>query len=153
MVAKKARDYFERSEKQGSRAKARGSYMHAVGRRKTSVARVRLHKGKEQHEVNGMPIGEYFPGVEMQKIWSLPFVLTKTEGKYFVTVKVAGGGKRGQLTAFTHGVARTLSELDVENNKPIMRKNGLLTRDSRTRQRRMVGMGGKSRRQKQSPKR
>lgn len=128
-------------------------YIHAVGRRKTSVARVRLHRGKEQHEVNGMPIGQYFPGLEMQKIWNLPFVLTKTEGKYFVTVKTAGGGKRGQLTAFTHGVSRALSELDVETNKPILRKAGLLTRDSRKRQRRMVGTGGKARRAKQSPKR
>lgn len=132
--------------------KKKNDYIQAVGRRKTSTARVRLQKGKEQHEVNGMPIGQYFPGAEMQKIWSLPFVLTKTEGKYFVTVKVVGGGKRGQLTAFTHGVSRTLSELDV-THKPLLRRAGLLTRDSRTRQRRMVGMGGKSRRQKQSPKR
>lgn len=133
--------------------KTEKDYIHAVGRRKTSVARVRLHRGKEQHEVNGMPIGQYFPGLEMQKIWNLPFVLTKTEGKYFVTVKTAGGGKRGQLIAFTHGVSRALSELDVETNKPILRKAGLLTRDSRKRQRRMVGTGGKARRAKQSPKR
>jgi|SRR3989344_3536582 len=128
-------------------------YIHAVGRRKTSVARVRLHKGKEQHEVNGMPAGMYFSGEEQQKLWLTPFQLTKTEGKYYVIVKVAGGGKRSQLGAFLHGVSRALAKLDEETNKPLLRKNGLLTRDPRARQRRMVGTGGKARRAKQSPKR
>lgn len=132
--------------------KKQKDYIHTVGRRKTAVARIRLHKGKEQHQVNGVPAGLYFPGEEQQKIWSLPFALTKTEGKYFVTVKTTGGGKRGQLTAFTHGVSRALVELNAEN-KPVLRKNGLLTRDPRKRQRRMVGTGGKARRAKQSPKR
>ena len=127
-------------------------YIFSVGRRKTSVARVRLHKGKDQHTVNGQSIGQYFPGEEMQKLWSRPFTLTQTEGKYFITVKAQGGGKNGQLGATIHGTARALVKLD-ENHKPVLRKAGLLTRDPRARQRRMVGMGGKSRRAKQSPKR
>ncbi|OGY08329.1 MAG: 30S ribosomal protein S9 [Candidatus Blackburnbacteria bacterium RIFCSPHIGHO2_01_FULL_43_15b] len=133
--------------------KKQKEYIFAVGRRKTSVARVRLHKGKDQHVVNGMPIGQYFPGEQLQKLWSKPFQLTQTEGKYFVTVKTAGGGKKGQLDAATHGIARTLALLNEETFKPLMRKNGLLTRDSRTRERRKVGTGGKARRAKQSPKR
>lgn len=128
-------------------------YIFSVGRRKTSVSRVRLHKGKDQHLVNSMPIGQYFPGEQLQKLWSKPFQLTQTEGKYFVTVKTAGGGKKGQLDATIHGIARTLALLDEETFKPLMRKNGLLTRDPRARERRKVGTGGKARRAKQSPKR
>lgn len=128
-------------------------YIFAVGRRKTSVARARLHKGKEQHVVNEQPIGQYFPGEQFQKLWAKPFQLTQTEGKYYVTVRVAGGGKRGQLDATIHAASRALAKLDQDSNKPTLRKAGLLTRDSRARQRRMVGTGGKSRRAKQSPKR
>ncbi|MBI4029084.1 MAG: 30S ribosomal protein S9 [Candidatus Blackburnbacteria bacterium] len=133
--------------------KKQKEYIFAVGRRKTCVARVRLYKGKDQHTVNSMPIDQYFPGEQLQKLWSKPFQLTQTEGKYFITVKTAGGGKKGQLDATVHGLARALALLNEEAFKPLMRKNGLLTRDPRARERRKVGTGGKARRAKQSPKR
>ena len=127
-------------------------YIFAVGRRRTSVARVRLYKGKNQHLVNEKPIGQYFSGVEEQKLWNNPFILTKTEGKYYITAKVQGGGKKGQLGAVIHGTARALVKA-IEDSKLTLRQAGLLTRDSRTRERRKIGTGGKARRAKQSPKR
>src|SRR3989344_8420686 len=87
-------------------------YTYAIGRRKSSTARVRLFKGDNENLVNGQVIGKYFPGEAMKKIWSMPFDLTNTVGKYFVTVKVAGGGIRGQLVAVVTGIAKALS---VEN--------------------------------------
>lgn len=129
------------------------NYTYAVGRRRSASARVRLYKGKDQHEVNGKPIGEYFPGVIMKSKWEKPFELTDTLGKYFVTVKVVGGGKEGQLDAVVHGIARTLNELDREKYRISLKRAGLLTRDARKKERRKVGTGGKARRKKQSPKR
>ncbi|OGY08490.1 MAG: 30S ribosomal protein S9, partial [Candidatus Blackburnbacteria bacterium RIFCSPHIGHO2_01_FULL_44_64] len=125
--------------------KKENQYIFAVGRRKTSVARVRLHKGKDQHVINDLPVGQYFPGEEQRKLWTKPFELTKTEGKYFITVKVVGGGKRSQLGAVIHGIARSLVKLDEESFKQTLRKAGLLTRDPRMRERRKVGTGGKAR--------
>ncbi len=134
-------------------AKAKKGYTYAVGRRRSSSARVRLFKGKKQHEVNELPIGKYFPGKIMQVKWEMPFSLTGTLGKYYVTVRVVGGGKEGQLDAVVHGISKVLAELDRDKYRGVLKKAGLLTRDSRKRQRRMVGTGGKARRQKQSPKR
>lgn len=133
--------------------KAKKNFISAVGRRKTSVARVRLHKGKEEHLINNIPIGQYFPGEEQKRLWARPFQLTQTEDKYHITTKVVGGGKRGQLGAVIHATSRTLASLNEEKFKPILRKHGLLTRDPRARERRKVGTGGKARRKKQSPKR
>lgn len=134
-------------------AKSRKKYSYAVGRRRSASARVRLYKGAEQNIVNGKPIGKYFPGVIMKDLWEKPFLLTETLGKYYVTVKVVGGGKMGQLNAVVHGIARAFNELNRDKYRLILKSEGLLTRDSRKRQRRMVGTGGKARRQKQSPKR
>lgn len=128
------------------------NYIYAVGRRKTSSARVRLFKGKGETTVNGMPIAKYFPGLINKSVWSKPFNITETSDKYYTSIKVVGGGKDGQVKACAHGLARTLA-LAKEEFRPILKKAGLLTRDSRERERRMVGTGGKARRQKQSPKR
>jgi len=129
------------------------NYTYAVGRRRSAAARVRLFKGKEENLVNEKPIKEYFPGVLMKVKWEEPFKLTDTTGKYYVTVRVVGGGKEGQLDAVVHGIARTFNALDREKYRPALKKAGLLTRDSRIRERRKVGTGGKARRKKQSPKR
>ncbi len=129
------------------------NYTYAVGRRRSASARVRLFKGKEKSMVNNIPIEEYFPN-EVDKIkYEKPFKLTETLGKYYVTVKVVGGGKQGQLDAVIHGIARTFNALNREKYRPAVKKAGLLTRDSRVRERRKVGTGGKARRKKQSPKR
>lgn len=127
--------------------------IHAVGRRKESIARIRLYKGKGETLVNNLPIGEYFPSEVSRVAYMGPFELTDTVGKYYATIKVLGGGKTGQLEAMVHGLSRALVLLDKENFRPVLKKAKLLTRDSRTRERRKVGMGGKARRKKQSPKR
>lgn len=116
-------------------------------------ARVRLYKGRKENLVNGELMGKYFAGEVMKTEWQRPFDLTETLGKYYVTVKVAGGGKRGQLGAVVHGIARVLVKANPEKFRVPLKQAGLLTRDARRRQRRMVGTGGKARRKKQSPKR
>lgn len=141
-------------------------YTYAVGRRKESVARVRVyhhikegaawgeHKlGKDQIFVNEMPVEHYFPGPLSKAKYVSPLTITQTLGKFAITVKVSGGGKNGQLEAMIHGLSRALSALDVVKYRPLLKKAGLLTRDPRARQRRQVGTGGKARRQKSSPKR
>jgi small subunit ribosomal protein S9 len=129
------------------------NYTFAAGKRKTASARVRLFKGKGESTVNAIAVEKYFPGPVNKEYWQRPFVLTDTLEKYYVSAKIAGSGKNGQLKAFVLGVARAMSEANPEKFKPALKKAGLLKRDSRIRQRRMVGMGGKSRREKQSPKR
>lgn len=128
-------------------------YIFAVGRRKSSVARVRLYQGKGQSLVNSVSIEEYFSDFESTKLWNKPFQVTKTDGKYYILVKVAGGGKKGQMESVIHGLARALALVDVDAHRPVLKKHGFLTRDSRIRERRKIGTGGKARRKKQSPKR
>ncbi|MBI3397536.1 30S ribosomal protein S9 [Candidatus Woesebacteria bacterium] len=129
------------------------NYTQAKGRRKTSSARVRLFKGKGASMVNDKPVEVYFSGSIKEALWQRPFKLTETLGKYYVTVKVSGGGQKSQLESFVHGVSRVLATENKDKFRPILKKAGLLTRDYRFRLRRMVGMGGKSRRQRQSPRR
>jgi small subunit ribosomal protein S9 len=128
-------------------------YIYGVGRRRTSSSRVRLYRGKGKNTVNGMPVAKYFEGEIAKKALAKPFGATETSDKYYFSAKVVGGGKSGQLSAVILGIARALVKASVEKNRVPLKKLGLLTRDSRIRQRRMVGMGGKSRRKKQSPKR
>ena len=134
-------------------AKSKKKYAYAVGRRRSASARVRLYRGKEQSMVNDQPIGKYFPGESNKHYWEMPFVLTETVGKFYVTVRVVGGGKKGQLGATVHGIARSFNALKPEKYRAVLKKAGLLTRDSRIRERRKVGTGGRARKQKQSPKR
>jgi small subunit ribosomal protein S9 len=128
-------------------------YMYGVGRRRTASGRVRLYRGKGENTVNGMPASKYFEGEIAKKALAKPFGATETSDKYYFSAKVLGGGKNGQLEAVVLAIARALVKASVEKNRVPLKKLGLLTRDSRIRQRRMVGMGGKSRRKKQSPKR
>jgi len=102
--------------------------------------------------VNQQPVDKYFPLEAEKIIYNKPFVLTENKDKYYFVAKVNGGGKRGQLEALTLALARAFKKID-DNFTSILRKAGLLTVDSRVRERRMVGTGGKSRRQKQSPRR
>ncbi len=128
-------------------------YDYGVGRRKEASARVRLYHGKAESSVNGMPMAKYFEGAVAQKALAKPFGATETSDKYYFTSHVSGGGKQSQLSAVVLGIARALLKVSSDKNRVPLKKLGLLTRDSRIRQRRMVGMGGKSRRKKQSPKR
>lgn len=127
-------------------------YTFAVGRRKSSVARVRLFKGKGQTTINQQPAEQYFSGAVQSALLNRPFQLIGMQDKYWASVKVAGGGKQGQLGSVVHGLSRAFCIVDP-NNRQVLKKHGLLTRDSRTRERRKVGTGGKARRKKQSPKR
>ena len=129
------------------------NYFYAAGRRKLASARIRLFKGKGENLVNDLPAEKYFPGSVNKIVLDKPFVLTETLGKYYSTARVVGSGKNGQLKAVVHGVARALSLADREKFRSQLKKAGLLTRDPRKRERRMVGTGGKARRAKQSPKR
>jgi small subunit ribosomal protein S9 len=133
--------------------KAKKDYVYAVGRRRSASARVRLYRGKGENTVNVQAMDKYFPGSINKDIWSKPFKVTETTDSYYVSVKVVGGGKKGQLEAVTHGIARALAQEKKEEFRKPLKDAGLLTRDSRVRERRKVGTGGRARRQKQSPKR
>ena len=128
-------------------------YIFAVGRRREATARVRLYRGKGEDTVNGIPVAKYFPGELAAKAFAKPFGATETSDKYYFSAKTIGGGKEGQLRSLVLGLSRALVKVAPDKNKSVLKKLGLLTRDSRERQRRMVGKGGKARRAKQSPKR
>jgi len=115
------------------------AYFHRTGRRKTAVAQVRLLPGGDAIIVNGTPYEELFPRVAHRQAIVRPLMLTESLGKYNVVVKVAGGGISGQSGAISHGIARALVEVD-ENLKPVLRQNGLLTRDSRVKERKKPGL-------------
>jgi len=128
------------------------TYTYAIGRRKAAIAAIKLFKGKGESIINGLAIEKYFPLISDKLTHNKPFVTTGTVDKFYFEAKTSGGGKGGQLEAVTLAVARALKKLD-EKFGPMLRNVGLLTVDSRVRQRRMVGKGGKSRRGKQSPRR
>lgn len=123
-----------------------------VGRRKEAVARVRLTPGNGQIVVNGKPVSEYFMGAMLQKIYTKPFVITQTASKYAVSVKVEGGGTASQLGAVIHGIARAIAKTEP-TLRTILKKEGMLTRDARVKERRKYGLAQKARAKKQSPKR
>lgn len=128
-------------------------YISAIGRRRTATARVRLFKGKGKMVVNDQPIEDYFPGEVAKFHYLQPFQVTETVGKYDATIKVNGSGKKGQLEAVVHGLARALDKENQEAYHPALRKAEVLTRDSRRRERRKPGQMGRARKKKQSPKR
>ncbi len=154
---------MENNKKQDK--KTNKDFMSAVGRRRAAVARVRIYSKvsdnlkfedyavkKGDIVVNGRNISEYFGGKVAKSIYEQPLKIANGLNKYTVTIRAQGGGLSAQLDAAVLGMARALAAMD-EANKPLFRKNGLLTRDPRVRERRKVGMGGKARRKRQSPKR
>lgn len=141
------------------------NFLFAVGRRREAIARVRLYTGvkaqslnggeikKGEVYVNGKPIQEYFRFRAYASSYNKLLLDTGVGGKYAFSIKVEGGGLSGQLDSVVLGMARALDKLDREKFHKILRDKGYLTRDARIRERRKVGMGGKARRKKQSPKR
>jgi small subunit ribosomal protein S9 len=115
------------------------SYFYGTGRRKTSVARVRLMAGNGAIIVNGTPYEDKFPSLEHQRIISQPFLITESANKYSVVAKVEGGGVSGQSGALAHGISRALVNAD-ERFKPVLRQSGLLTRDARAKERKKPGL-------------
>ena len=112
--------------------------INTIGRRKTSVARVYVKPGKGNILVNDRELKAYFPSEILQITVKQAFTLTKTDGSYDVTVSVEGGGIKGQAEAIRLGIARALVDINAEN-KPTLRKEGLLTRDSRMVERKKPG--------------
>lgn len=132
-------------------------YFEAVGRRKSAIARVRLYPLRKNEVageilVNKKPIGKAFPFPTHKEEYLKPLRLVKAHEKFGITVIVNGGGKQGQLDAIVHGLVRALEKAD-KSVRPLLKKEGLFTRDARVKERRKVGTGGKARRKKQSPKR
>lgn len=117
------------------------SEFKATGRRKTSVARVRLALGVGKMKVNGQPLEEYFPTDSVQGYIQQPFQITDTDKRYDVMVIVDGGGKMGQAGAIRHGISRALVLADPEL-KPALKSAGCLTRDPREKERKKPGQPG-----------
>ena len=114
-------------------------YYEAVGRRKTSSARVRLYPGTGTIVVNERPLEEYFKRETEVLIMTRPLAVTDTRNSYNVSVLVNGGGTVGQAAAVSHGIARALCVAD-ENLRPVLKKNGLLVRDARAKERKKYGL-------------
>lgn len=112
--------------------------VHTIGRRKTSVARIYLSKGKDNVTVNGKDYKEYFPTTTQQYKVMQPFNLTNNAGKYDVNVNVYGGGTTGQVEAIRLAISRALCQIS-EDNKPALKGEGLLTRDPRMVERKKFG--------------
>ena len=112
---------------------------YGTGRRKKSVARVYLTPGTGEITVNKRTLDDYIGLETLKKIINQPFVATKTEGKYNVLVNVYGGGVSGQAGAIRHGIARALLEADPEF-RPLLKKEGYLTRDPRMKERKKYGL-------------
>jgi small subunit ribosomal protein S9 len=112
-----------------------------TGRRKTSVARVRISAGSGKIQVNGRTFEVYFPLESQRMAVQQPFVTTATSGKYDVSINVVGGGPVGQAGAVRHGIARALIEADAAL-RPLLKADGLLTRDPRMKERKKYGQPG-----------
>lgn len=112
--------------------------INTIGRRKTSIARVYVKPGKGDIKVNDRELKEYFISEIHQTTVKQPIVAVKADGQYDVTVNVEGGGVKGQAEAVRLGIARALVEFNAEN-KPALRKEGFITRDSRMVERKKPG--------------
>lgn len=112
---------------------------YGTGRRKTSVARVRLVPGEGKIVVNDRALDDYFGLKTLELIVKQPLALTDTVGKYDVLAKVEGGGVAGQAGAVRHGISRALLKVDLDF-RPLLKKAGLLTRDPREKERRKYGL-------------
>lgn len=125
--------------------------VQTTGRRKESVARVRLHDGSGQVTLNGKPLEAYFPTMATRMRIMEPLSLTQTQGLYDIDAKLEGGGTTGQADALRLGISRALVELDPEL-RPTLKKAGMLTRDSRVVESKKYGLR-KARRAPQYTKR
>ena len=116
------------------------TYFYGTGRRKKSIARVRLLPGNGTITVNGRSIDEYFGLETLKVIVRQPLTLLSLVNKYDVLVNVTGGGFTGQAGAIRHGIARALLEVNEEEYRPLLKKAGFLTRDPRMKERKKYGL-------------
>ena len=114
-------------------------YYYATGRRKTSVARVRLLPGDGVLVINGRSPSEYFGRRDLETVVTQPLRVTDNLGRFVASIKVVGGGVSGQAGAICHGIARALVSAD-EEMRPALKKAGLLTRDPREKERKKYGL-------------
>ncbi|KRO90392.1 MAG: 30S ribosomal protein S9 [Bacteroidetes bacterium] len=112
--------------------------IHKIGRRKKSVARLYLSKGKGAYTINGKSLEEYFPTAILQYKINQPFTLTETLSSYDIKVNVYGGGTNGQAESIRLAISRALCEID-EEYRPLLKKEGLMTRDPRMVERKKFG--------------
>lgn len=125
---------------------------NGTGRRKKSIARVRLVEGNGTITINGKDLNEYFGADTLKYIVKQPLMATETESKFDVMISVHGGGFTGQAGAIRHGIARALLEVNSDEYRPTLKSNGFLTRDSRMKERKKYGLK-KARRAPQFSKR
>lgn len=116
-----------------------GAYVWGTGRRKTAIAQVRLYAGEGGISVNGKPYTDVFPRLEHRRVIESPLNVTELAGKFRVEVKVQGGGISAQAGAIRLGIARALVR-ESEALKPVLRKEGYLTRDPRVKERKKPGL-------------
>ncbi len=115
-------------------------YFYGTGRRKSSVARVRLYQGTGKVTINDRDIDDYFGLDTLKYIVRQPLALTKTDGQFDIVCRVSGGGVTGQAGAIRHGVARALLQYDSENLRSALKRAGFLTRDPRMKERKKYGL-------------
>lgn len=112
----------------------------ATGRRKEAIARVRIVPGNGQWVINGRTLEDYFPNKVHQQIVAEPFSTAAVPGSYDVIARIHGGGVTGQAGALRLGIARCLNSVDEEASRPSLKKAGMLTRDSRMKERKKAGL-------------
>jgi len=115
-------------------------FFYGTGRRKSSVARVRIYQGTGKITINGRDIDDYFGLETLKVIVRQPFTLTKLGSQFDVVANVSGGGVTGQAGAMRHGVSRALLQFDGENLRPVLKAAGFLTRDPRMKERKKYGL-------------
>ena len=116
--------------------------INALGRRKSAVARVYVNPGKGNITINDRPLEVYFTEGTLQYIVKQPLELTNTLAMFDIKVNLDGGGIKGQAEALRLGIARALCKIDVEAYRPVLKSNGLLTRDPREVERKKPGQPG-----------
>ena len=114
-------------------------YFYGTGRRKHSVARVRVYNGTGKITINGRDIDDYFGLETLKLLVNAPLVLTETQGKFDIVVNVVGGGCSGQAGAIRHGLSRAMLQYNPEL-RPVLKKAGFLTRDPRMKERKKYGL-------------
>ncbi len=115
-------------------------YLYGTGRRKSSVARVRLYKGTGNITINGRTIDDYFGLETLKLIVRQPLALTNNLGSFDVVCTVAGGGVTGQAGAIRHGISRALLQVNDGELRPVLKSAGFLTRDPRMKERKKYGL-------------
>ncbi len=115
-------------------------YFYGTGRRKKSVARVRLYQGTGSVKINDRDIDDYFGLETLKVIVRQPLNLTGTADRFDIECRVAGGGVTGQAGAIRHGIARALLQYNSEELRPLLKKAGFLTRDPRMKERKKYGL-------------